>query len=252
MRASILEMLKLSPETTILVDEAYHEYATDPEYETMIPLALENPRVVVARTFSKAYGMAGLRIGYGVSHEDTIKKMSEWRGMDMFTSVPGRTGAVAAIGNGRHVAQEIERNEAVRRATRKFFHDAGYEDTDSQANFVYVETSNPCFNIEANLISPTLDFSAFANPQIAFFYHAYGTEIVELNVQVSTDNCLSWSTEFQLLGQQQFANGDPWLQAVVDLSAYAGMSNLRIRFNYLSGPSFHGDVALDTILVWDN
>ena len=122
-----------------MVDEAYHEYATDPAYETMIPLALENPRVVVARTFSKAYGVAGLRIGYGVSHEATVKKMSEWRGMDMFTSVPGRIGAVAAIGNERHVAQEIERNEAVRRATRKFFHDAGYEDTDSQANFVYVD-----------------------------------------------------------------------------------------------------------------
>ena len=139
MRASILEMLKISPETTVLVDEAYHEYATDPAYETMIPLALENPRVVVARTFSKAYGMAGLRIGYGVSHEDTVKKMSGWPGMDMFTSVPGRIGAVAALGNERHLAKEIERNEAVRRRTRKFFHDAGYEDTDSQANFVYVD-----------------------------------------------------------------------------------------------------------------
>lgn len=122
----------------------------------------------------------------------------------------------------------------------------------SGANYVYVETSSPCFNIEANLISPTLDFSAFANPQIEFFYHAYGSEIVELNVQVSTDNCLSWSTEFQLLGQQQLSNGDPWLQAVVDLSAYAGMSNLRIRFNYLSGPSFHGDIAIDTIIVRNN
>jgi histidinol-phosphate aminotransferase len=139
MRAAILEMLKISPETTILVDEAYYEYATDPSYATMIPLALENPRVIVARTFSKAYGMAGLRLGYGVSHEDTIKKMSDWRGMDMFTSVPGRVGAVAALGNKPHLAKEIERNEVVRRATRKFFHDAGYEDTDSQANFVYID-----------------------------------------------------------------------------------------------------------------
>ena len=41
-------------------------------------LAVENPRVVVARTFSKAYGMAGLRLGYAVGHVDTIKKMRDW------------------------------------------------------------------------------------------------------------------------------------------------------------------------------
>ena len=57
-----------SPDTTILVDEAYFDYVTDPDHDTHIPLAVENPRVIVARTFSKAYGMAGLRIGYAVGH----------------------------------------------------------------------------------------------------------------------------------------------------------------------------------------
>ena len=65
-----------SPDTTILVDEAYFDYVTDPDHDTHIPLAVENPRVVVARTFSKAYGMAGLRMGYAVGHADTIKKMA--------------------------------------------------------------------------------------------------------------------------------------------------------------------------------
>ncbi|MFP5380387.1 MAG: pyridoxal phosphate-dependent aminotransferase, partial [Vicinamibacteria bacterium] len=67
-RDFIAQLLKASPDTTILVDEAYFEYATMPGYETMIPLAVDNPRVVVARTFSKAYGMAGLRLGYAVGH----------------------------------------------------------------------------------------------------------------------------------------------------------------------------------------
>ena len=49
----------------ILIDEAYHDYVTDPSYRTAMPLALQTPNVFVARTFSKAYGMAGLRIGYG-------------------------------------------------------------------------------------------------------------------------------------------------------------------------------------------
>ena len=51
---------------------------TDPDHETHIPLAVEDPRIIVARTFSKAYGMAGLRIGYAVGHPDTINKMADW------------------------------------------------------------------------------------------------------------------------------------------------------------------------------
>ena len=60
-------MNRESPETTILVDEAYFDYVTDPDHDTHIGLAVDNPRVVVARTFSKAYGMAGLRLGYADS-----------------------------------------------------------------------------------------------------------------------------------------------------------------------------------------
>ncbi len=63
-RTYLASLMKASPNTTVLVDEAYFEYATMPGYETFIPAAVENPRVVVARTFSKCFGMAGLRIGY--------------------------------------------------------------------------------------------------------------------------------------------------------------------------------------------
>ena len=58
------------PHTVILIDEAYHDYVTDPSYETAMPLALSTPNVFVARTFSKAYGMAGMRIGYAIGMPD--------------------------------------------------------------------------------------------------------------------------------------------------------------------------------------
>src|SRR5688500_17617786 len=77
-RDFITKLNSQSPETTILVDEAYFEYVTNPDHETFITLAVQNPRVIVARTFSKAYGMAGLRIGYAVGHPDTIRKMRDW------------------------------------------------------------------------------------------------------------------------------------------------------------------------------
>src|SRR5437588_345940 len=67
-----------SPDTTILIDEAYFDYVTDPDHETHVPIAIENPRVIVARTFSKAYGMAGLRQGYAIGHPETIKKLRMW------------------------------------------------------------------------------------------------------------------------------------------------------------------------------
>ena len=62
-----------SPDTVILIDEAYHDYVTDPSYESAIPLALRTPNVFVARTFSKAYGMAGMRIGYAIG-QATIRQ----------------------------------------------------------------------------------------------------------------------------------------------------------------------------------
>jgi histidinol-phosphate aminotransferase len=135
----IASVRRRAPEALILVDEAYHDYVTDPEHESLLSLAAEHPRVIVARTFSKAYGMAGLRFGFAVGHEDTIKKMSDRRGMDMFTNLPGRVGVVAALGNDEHLRQEVARNQGVRDFTRKWFHDAGYEDTESQANFIYID-----------------------------------------------------------------------------------------------------------------
>jgi histidinol-phosphate aminotransferase len=58
-RDFLSRVTRISPETTILVDEAYFDYVTNPDHATHIPLAVEDPRIVVARTFSKAYGMAG-------------------------------------------------------------------------------------------------------------------------------------------------------------------------------------------------
>jgi len=133
-----------SPETTILVDEAYHHFVTDPEHESAIPIAVEDPRVVVARTFSKAYGLAGLRIGFAVAHPETIARFIELRGPDRSMNVPGRVGVVAALERGPEpVMQEQARNASVRAFTRQFFHDAGYEDTDSQANFILVDLRRP-------------------------------------------------------------------------------------------------------------
>src|SRR5207253_1590272 len=61
---------KASPDTMILVDEAYFHYADGTDYESVIPLVKDHPNLIVARTFSKIYGMAGFRCGYCIAQPD--------------------------------------------------------------------------------------------------------------------------------------------------------------------------------------
>jgi len=145
-RDYLAQVAKTSPETTVLVDEAYFDYVTDPDHDTHIPVAIENPRVLVARTFSKAYGMAGLRIGYAVGHKDTIAKMAEWDAGSGTSSlnVLAMHAAIAAIQrSAAEIADECARNKAVRDYTMKWFSDRGMKPTDSQANFMFVNIGRP-------------------------------------------------------------------------------------------------------------
>jgi len=133
---------KASPKTVVLIDEAYHEYVTDPSYATAIPLALSTPNVVVARTFSKAYGMAGMRIGYAVGTADTIKSLTRFK-MPYNISVFGITAAIAALGDSRHLENERRRNTAVRAFTVNALRDMGAKPADSQGNFLFVDIGGP-------------------------------------------------------------------------------------------------------------
>src|SRR5262245_18387594 len=137
-----------SPDTTILIDEAYFDYVTDPDHDTQAQLAVENPRVIVARTFSKAYGMAGLRQGYAIAHTDTIKKLREWTAasgtgsLNVF-GMAAATATLAQDSDGKFTANERARNKAVRDFAMKWFADRGMKPADCQANFMFVNIGVP-------------------------------------------------------------------------------------------------------------
>jgi histidinol-phosphate aminotransferase len=145
-REFLTKLIAASPETTILVDEAYFDYVTDPDHETHVPFALEHPQVIVARTFSKAYGMAGLRQGYAIAHPETIKKMRQWVGsggagsLNVFGMA---AGTVAIQQDAAFTTNERNRNKAVRDMTTKWFADRGMKPTDCQANFMFVNIGTP-------------------------------------------------------------------------------------------------------------
>jgi histidinol-phosphate aminotransferase len=133
---------KASPDTVILIDEAYHDYVTDPSYETAIPLALSTPNVFVARTFSKAYGMAGMRIGYAIGMSETMKKLAQLK-MPYNISVFGVAAAIASLDDPQHIADERGRNTEVRAFTVKALLDMGAKPADSQGNFIFVDIGRP-------------------------------------------------------------------------------------------------------------
>ena len=132
------EVRKASPTTAILIDEAYCDYVTDSSFQTAIPLALATPNVIVARTFSKAYGMAGVRIGYAIGHVESIRKMARWR-MPYNVNTFGVAAAVASLKDPAHIKEESARNKGVRDFTVKALADLGYPSTDSQTNFIFTD-----------------------------------------------------------------------------------------------------------------
>ena len=140
--AFVDRVLSASPDTTILIDEAYHDYVTDKSHRTQVPLAIKNPRVIVARTFSKAHGMAGMRLGYGIGHPDTIEKLWNWEGANAL-NLPGMIAGMASIRDQPRLDAERDRNTAARQFTIDWFARGGFVSTDSQANFLFVDIKRP-------------------------------------------------------------------------------------------------------------
>ncbi len=129
---------KSSPQTTILVDEAYHEYVEDPAYATVVPLALDNPRMFVTRTFSKVFGMAGMRVGYAVGRPETLARMRDWM-LGSNVNQLALAAAKATVGDLARIADEKKKNHDAKVFTAKYFASAGYEVIPSDANFMMVD-----------------------------------------------------------------------------------------------------------------
>lgn len=133
---------KASPATIILIDEAYHEYVTAPSYATAVPLVSQYRNVIVSRTFSKAYGMAGLRLGYAIGHAEAIKRLAPWM-MPYNANSAAVAAAVVSLEDAAQLERERRRNTEALQYTAAYFKSAGYTMSDSQANFIWVDLRRP-------------------------------------------------------------------------------------------------------------
>jgi len=138
-RREIAEFLPQVPTTTlVLVDEAYHHFVEDPAYQSSVDLIGQYPNLVVARTFSKIYGLAGMRLGYGVGSKETIAQMNP----EMLIA-NGNAAVVAAATASLSDQDAVAATRTKLNATRAWLCEEMKKDgrayIPSQANFVMID-----------------------------------------------------------------------------------------------------------------
>lgn len=134
---------KLPANAYVLIDEAYHHFATDsPEYVSFIEKPVDDPRVIVARTFSKIYGMAGLRLGYSAAMPETTKLLQAWQLEDNGNMIALHAG-LAALDDDTAMHAAVARNAADRREFMRQAAARKLHTIPSFANFAMLETGRP-------------------------------------------------------------------------------------------------------------
>jgi histidinol-phosphate aminotransferase len=131
-------LAKLSPATIVLVDEAYHHYVESKDYESVIPLVKDYPNLMVARTFSKIYGMAGLRCGYCVTQTENIRRMRTHQVFDS-VNIMALVAALASLKDVDQVTRGRRLNSEVKKSVCAELDTLGYRYIPSHANFMMID-----------------------------------------------------------------------------------------------------------------
>ena len=122
----------------VLVDEAYHHFVEDPGYRSMAELVDRYPNLVVARTFSKIYGMAGMRLGYGISslaNAEALRAQAAWGN----TNIAVLEAALASLEDKDLVARQRERLNGTRHSLCRALEKDGRRYIPSEANFMMID-----------------------------------------------------------------------------------------------------------------
>jgi histidinol-phosphate aminotransferase len=133
----------IPPRILVVLDQAYCDYVQRSDYSPSFEEMQKWENLLVLRTFSKVYGLAGLRIGYGVGHPELIELLNRFR-PPFNVSRPSQTAAIAALEDRDHVAQSVESNSREMRFVTEELTLLGVRFTPSVANFVLVDTSRDC------------------------------------------------------------------------------------------------------------
>jgi histidinol-phosphate aminotransferase len=149
----------------VVVDEAYHEYVTDPDYPDAIAEHVhERPNVAALRTFSKIYGLAGLRIGYLVGPPEAVREAMKVRNPFDVSEI-AHAAALASLGDPDEVARRRDLNERGRAELAAALRAAGMEPLPSVANFLTADAGDGralarALELEGVIVRPLAPFGA--------------------------------------------------------------------------------------------
>jgi histidinol-phosphate aminotransferase len=132
---------QVPPSTYVLVDEAYFHFVEDPRYTTVIDMIPQHPNLIVTRTFSKVYGMAGMRLGYAIAQKETVEAMQRELLFDNGNAAV-LSAAVASLDDPDIVPMNKKRLNDTRKWVTSELTKSGYRVIPSQANFFMVDTGN--------------------------------------------------------------------------------------------------------------
>ena len=141
----------IPPEVIVVLDEAYHEYSAGMGVPDGTTLQLRFPNLVIARTFSKAYGLAGLRVGYTLSHPDIADLLNRVR-QPFNVSVVGLAAAAAALDDGEHVEATLALNRRGLARLREGLAALGLAVLPSAANFLLCDLHRPAAPVSDALL----------------------------------------------------------------------------------------------------
>ena len=128
-------------QAVIFSDEAYYDFITEPDYPSMVSLVKEGRNVIVSKTFSKVYGMAGLRIGYLIAKPDMAKELKA--GVMAMTNTLAIEAAKAALKDDDFYKFSLLKNTEAKASIYKVLDEIGLEYVKSHTNFVFFKTGRP-------------------------------------------------------------------------------------------------------------
>lgn len=130
-------MARMNDDILVVVDEAYFEYVSDPDYADSMKHFRNGRNLLILRTFSKIYGLAGLRIGYGIGRRDVLNDMNRLR-EPFNTNTLAQRAALAALEDDEHVRRSREVNETGKKFLFAELKALGFAPVRTQANFIYI------------------------------------------------------------------------------------------------------------------
>jgi len=146
----------------VVVDEAYFEYVDNSLYPDTSKWLQRYPNLIVTRTFSKAYGLAGLRVGYALSHPEVAGLLNRVR-QPFNVNQPAQAAALAALDDQAHVEETVRRNREGIRELASGFERLGLSYIASAGNFISFETDGPGVDVYNQLLQEGMIVRPLAN-----------------------------------------------------------------------------------------